>query len=108
MIYFFVGIPIEIIEEASILFNYAYYVTLPLYLFLLADYFIKMSTVYFQFGQPVIDRALILNNYFSNGMLIDGLSLVSLLIGFINGNTLNSQWIDLTLILFVTQLRYFT
>ncbi|KAM3132071.1 hypothetical protein pb186bvf_015815 [Paramecium bursaria] len=108
MIYFFVGIPIEIIEEASILFNYAYYVTLPLYLFLLADYFIKMSTVYFQFGQPVIDRTLILNNYFSNGMIIDGLSLVSLLIGFINGNTFNSQWIDLSLILFVSQLRYFT
>ena len=47
MIYFFVGIPIEIIEEDSVLFNYAYYVTLPLYIFLLADYFIKMSTVYF-------------------------------------------------------------
>ncbi|KAM3132072.1 hypothetical protein pb186bvf_015816 [Paramecium bursaria] len=108
MIYFFIGIPIEIIEDESVLFSYTFYVTFPLYIFLIVDYFIKMSTVYFQYGQPVIDRTLILNNYFSNGMIMDGLALVSLLIGFINGNSVNSQWIDLTLILFVTQIRYFT
>ncbi|CAD8197001.1 unnamed protein product [Paramecium pentaurelia] len=107
LIYFFIMIPLELAFNNSIMYFQSIWLTVPFYLFLIIDYLMKMNTVYYEYGQPIIDRSLIFNNYFKQGLLIDGISLIVLLCGFFNDYFIQSRWLNLSLILFITQYHYF-
>jgi hypothetical protein len=88
LIYFFICIPIEITFNNQLMFSINRYISLPFCLFLVFDYFVKMNTVYYEFGKAVTDRTLIFSKYLSKGFLIDGLSLLVILIALVNSFTL--------------------
>jgi hypothetical protein len=54
------------------------------FVFLVLDYFIKMNTVYYEFGKAVTGRKEIFRRYLSNGFFIDGLALTTLIISMLN------------------------
>jgi hypothetical protein len=75
--------------------------------FLILDFLSKMNTIYYEFGQPVTDRSLILERQLHNGFWIDLLSISSLLIAFINCYTTEVDQINLVIFLFFSQAHYF-
>ncbi|CAK87680.1 unnamed protein product (macronuclear) [Paramecium tetraurelia] len=107
LIYFFIMIPLELAFNNSIMYFQSIWLTVPFYLFLIIDYLMKMNTVYYEYGQPIIDRSLIFNNYLKQGLLIDGISLIVLLCAFFNDYFIRNRWLNLSLILFITQYHYF-
>ncbi|CAK56642.1 unnamed protein product (macronuclear) [Paramecium tetraurelia] len=107
LIYFFIMIPLQLAFNTSLMYMQSIWLTTPFYVFLISDYLMKMNTVYYEYGQPIVDRYLIFNNYLKQGLIIDGISLLVLLCGYFNDYFLQSRWLNLSLIIFITQYHYF-
>ena len=82
--YFFVAIPLEIAFNNMLLFGMNGTCTVSCIIFLILDFFMKMNTVFYKFGEPVTDRALIVSRYMSDGFFIDSLSILSLIAAWLN------------------------
>ncbi|CAK91413.1 unnamed protein product (macronuclear) [Paramecium tetraurelia] len=108
LIYFFVMIPLELAFNKGLLYSQCIWLTVPLCLFLLIDCIMKMSTVYYENGQPIIDKNKIFKNYLKNGLISDGLAILVIIFNFFNYFYVKSYWISLLQLCFVTQFSYFT
>ena len=95
-------IPLELAFNTSIMYTQSIWLTTPFFLFLILDYLMKMNTVYYEYGQPIADRYLIFNNYLKKGLIIDGVSLLVLVCGYVNDYFLKNRWLNLSLIIFIT------
>lgn len=82
--YFFIAIPVEITFSNNLLYQENLILTSAFILFLIMDYFMKMNTIYYEFGKPVTDRILVLQNYIKNGFFIDGISILVIVLGYFN------------------------
>lgn len=80
-------IPLEVAFNNGLLFISNGACTLFFIVFVILDFLSKMNTIYYEFGQPVTDRSLILDKTLSNGFWIDLLSISSLLIALFNSYT---------------------
>lgn len=67
----------------------------------------KMSTVYYENGQPIIDKIKIFKNYLKNGFIRDGLAILVIIFNFFNYFYIQSYWISLLQLCFVSQFSYF-
>ena len=84
-------------------------ITVLFILLLIIDYFVKMNTIYYEFGKAITDRSIIFNRYLKTNFVIDGLSILVLLTSIINNYFFIIETeMDYILLLFLSQHHYFT